>query len=1740
MLSAFFVTGADRERPNSAIVRKLTHTDCHRCSRAALLTIAVCAFAVPGVASTLSYWRMEGDGTSTPVAGTTHVLGTSARTITNGGPGIVITDVSGNGNTVWAWDEAGSGQTYQSSVPAAKVPLTGATNSLSIQNSGIYPACFTWSKYSHPSLDLETNTPLAWTIEASIRPTDLTGNRTFVGRDGNGVSTSTVTVKNELGVISNPGASSSFAPLYFQHRGGRLWIQFTDVDGRTYELADSSSLLVSGNWYNVAATSDGSTLKLYRDSGAGYQLVGAMSLLAGNTRLVYDTAGSTTAGDTQWSWTLGRGRYGTSDLQADNHTDRWFGNIDEVRISDAALKPSQLLFAPTNVYVVSGPAPTNQTVAEGVGATLKIIPGGQNPLLQWRLNGAAIPNATNETYSITSADVSDAGNYDVVITNNFGSSITSSVATLVVSAPVLAHRYSFTNDLSDTIGGATWAGTLPNGGSLTNGQLLLSGSASNYMSLPGGILGNYTAVTIEAWATFPSGLGGSCWFFGFGNTNGTVGTNYLFCEAAAGKIALTGTSAADEQTAYGLMNFQYRTNYHIVAVYNPPAGYIAIYLNGKLAGANTSVTWPMSSVNDVFSYIGHSLYSADPYFDMNLDELRIHKGALSPQRIAMDTIAGPNTYATNGQGTLSNWTLKVRPHMSAGYSQNADVLVNYAGLTNFNLTANSPLPVSGLVITSSDSTIINVTGGSTLNAMAPGTALITAVYQGVTNSTSVTVLNSTFGVKLVGGDWVVDTGAGLVFNVQLAYGNIDSIVWNGGQMQNWAKTSAVNSGLANPATAVVSDSGDTVLIAAFDAWLTHYYLARRGEHTIYMATYNNAFYGELRWITRLYDSYFTNRPPWSDLSPTSFAVESTDVYGTTNGLTYSKFFGNQRAMDLTIRGETGPGVGLFMDYGNRESDSGGPFFRDIQDQTSELYNYMWSGHSQTEGIRAGVLNGPYAIKFTDGTIPPGLPQTNAWSDYDPVKPFVQPEAPSPTTDYSWIESEGLAPLISGWVGPSGRGIVNGIAYGISNSFQQVVGFANTNAQYWAIVGTNGLYTSPLMKPGTYLATLYKGELEVATNTVTVVAGQTNTLNLASAETVPTSIFRIGEWDGTPKGFLNADKITLMHPSDVRMGDWLSATNFVVGTDPISAFPMAQFRDLSTNGLLYVKFVLTANQIQTLRLRYGITVSYSGGRPAPNVNGLWGATPYNPRYLDNRSLTHGSWRGFNDLYSYDVPASAFVVGTNTLTLGVISGQSGLGGFLSPSCAYDAIELSIPNSVQARPAAPSNLSNTVVNASQVALAWRNNATNEMNFLIERSIDGTNYTLIAAVSAGVTNYTDSNVVNAANALYRVRAFNSSGYSAYADQVASTTPQAYLKFDESTGATAADSTGNGWNGTLVNSPTWVSGYSNNAISLESASSQYVTLPAGVVTNLYDFTMSAWVKQTTISSWARLFDFGTGTAAYMFLAPQNGSNNRLRFAITTSGGGGEQQIDGTSALPVGVWKHVAVTLSGTSGILYVDGVPVGTNSNMTLSPALLGVTTQNYIGKSQYADPYLNGLVDEFRIYNGALTPGEVATFLTPLTAPANLTTTGGDTQAAVKWNAVANATRYQVFRSVTNGGPYTLVGTVTTTNFTDSGLLNGTNYFYVVKASNTVGQSSASTQVSARPVSFVAPQCSAVASGINLTLSWPADNTGWRLQVQTNALTSGLGTNWFDVPNSTNANQMTVPITGVNSSVFFRLVYP
>ncbi|CAE6495260.1 unnamed protein product [Rhizoctonia solani] len=506
-----------------------------------------------------------------------------------------------------------------------------------------------------------------------------------------------------------------------------------------------------------------------------------------------------------------------------------------------------------------------------------------------------------------------------------------------------------------------------------------------------------------------------------------------------------------------------------------------------------------------------------------------------------------------------------------------------------------------------------------------------------------------FGVTSGSGYLSVDTDAGLVFRVKTSNGDITSLKYNGKECQDQSKFTHISSGLGS-ATVTSKVSGNYATLTIKTATLTQYYVAVKGQSVIYIGTYATAepTVGELRFIARLNKSVLSKGLTASGIAGwftklCGSIIEGSDVFKI-NGQTRSKFYSSVPFINDQVHGVTGNGVGAYMVMpGNAyETSSGGPYMRDINNQGSsqqEIYFYMNSGHMKTEAFRTGFF-GPYALVFNSGTVPSG------------------------NLDTSFFANLGL----TGYVAASGRGSVKGSVTGIASSFQAVVSLKNNAAQYWGKV-SSGSYTVAGVKPGTYTATLFKKELEVGTATVTVSAGKTATLNMKSTEDVKSTLWQIGIPDGTPAGFLNADKIETMHPSDSRMSAW-KATTFTIGSSSPASFPMAQFT--AVNNPTTIKWTASTSQIGARTLRIRTTSSFSGGRPTLKVNSWTARAPDAPTKIDSRGVTRGSWRGYNQMYEFAIPAGTLVTGSNTFTISVISGSSGA-GFLSANIVYDSLEL-----------------------------------------------------------------------------------------------------------------------------------------------------------------------------------------------------------------------------------------------------------------------------------------------------------------------------------------------------------------------------------------------------------------------------------------------------------------------------------
>ena len=237
----------------------------------------------------------------------------------------------------------------------------------------------------------------------------------------------------------------------------------------------------------------------------------------------------------------------------------------------------------------------------------------------------------------------------------------------------------------------------------------------------------------------------------------------------------------------------------------------------------------------------------------------------------------------------------------------------------------------------------------------------------------------------------------------------------------------------------------------------------------------------------------------------------------------------------------------------------------------------------------------------------------------------------------------------------------------------------------------------------------------------------------------------------------------------------------------------------------------------------------------------------------------------------------------------------------------------------------------------------------------------------------------------------------------------------------------------------------------------------------------------------------------------------------------------GTNTTTLAVKGNLA--LGGTNNIYAGSGFTNGTYMLMTYTGTLSG------------AVPALGAVPAGYNYAFDTSTAGQVKLVVTSFapSAPTNLVATATNLLINLKWNSVSGATSYNLKRGTTSGTYPTLFNGLTATNYADANVTNAVNYFYVVSAVAAGGESTNSLPASATPLPSGQPtNVTAQVVGNQLQLSWPQDHLGWRLQIQTNSLATGLSANWTTVPNSTNIMATNIVINPTNRSVFLRLVYP
>lgn len=193
--------------------------------------------------------------------------------------------------------------------------------------------------------------------------------------------------------------------------------------------------------------------------------------------------------------------------------------------------------------------------------------------------------------------------------------------------------------------------------------------------------------------------------------------------------------------------------------------------------------------------------------------------------------------------------------------------------------------------------------------------------------------------------------------------------------------------------------------------------------------------------------------------------------------------------------------------------------------------------------------------------------------------------------------------------------------------------------------------------------------------------------------------------------------------------------------------------------------------------------------------------------------------------------------------------------------------------------------------------------------------------------------------------------------------------KFDENAGTNAADSSGNGANGTLV-SATWTGGKSGSAVLFDGTASGITFGNGPSLSGLTDFTVATWVKTSA-------------TAAGIILQQRDDPNYNGEYMLGTNAtgnvtfmlyGDGGYQFDFSSSGAVndGNWHFVSATRAGDVGSIYIDGVLSGTATGTARNLLAAAKVFAGYDGRDN--NRYFNGALDEMSLYNRALSASEIA----------------------------------------------------------------------------------------------------------------------------------------------------------------------
>lgn len=323
---------------------------------------------------------------------------------------------------------------------------------------------------------------------------------------------------------------------------------------------------------------------------------------------------------------------------------------------------------------------------------------------------------------------------------------------------------------------------------------------------------------------------------------------------------------------------------------------------------------------------------------------------------------------------------------------------------------------------------------------------------------------------------------------------------------------------------------------------------------------------------------------------------------------------------------------------------------------------------------------------------------------------------------------------------------------------------------------------------------------------------------------------------------------------------------------------------------------------------------------------------------------------------------------------------------------------------------------------------------------------------------------------------------------------------------------------GTGVFAPTLIHSALNGqaAVRFDGVDDQ-LALPSGFQDFTAGMSMYVVMRPSVLTDSFKVLTLGNGVAAQNIALGRAGTTPSFQY-FTNSSWGEYSFFNTPGGLAAGETSLVAVqqNAGAADSLAFAEITKNGVSlfgQNVFVPP--VATRSLNYIAKSYFNEGLFQGDIGEVILYNRKLSTSENAAVQayvaakyglsmggsTPsLATPVSVAARAGNTSVALSWSAVSGASGYRVYRGTTSGGPYTLVASPTATSYTNTGLTNGTTYYYVVRAFNATLESVNSQQVSARPsASSLAPPTgvAATAGSGSVALTWSAviGATGYRV---------------------------------------------